>query len=68
MIFVMDSPNFSLVSFQEIVICKNNSIRNALNSNFDVPILNAKAESNRALGIFMAENIESNELASSTRK
>lgn len=66
--FIIDSPNFSPTSLQKIVICKNNSMRIALNPNFNVPVFYAKAQSGRALGLFTTENIEEDELAPFTRK
>lgn len=63
MTFAIDSPDFSLSSLLKIAIYKNNSMRIALNSNFDASIFNAKGWSGRALGIFTTKNIEEDELA-----
>lgn len=62
MTFAIDSPDFSLTSLQEIVICKNNSIHTFLNSSFNTSILSTKNQNNKAFGIFIAKNIEKNKL------
>lgn len=68
MTFDMDSPNFSLTSLQEIVICKNNSICNAFNLSFDIPIHGIKDWSGRALTFLQSKNIIGDELAPFTYK
>lgn len=63
MTFAIDSPDFSLASLQEVVICKNNNIHILLNSSFDTPILSLKSgRDTRADGLFQSENIEGDQL------
>ena len=52
MTFIMDSPNFSLISLKEIIIYKNNSMCTALNLSFDIPILNVKDWSGKTFELF----------------
>ncbi len=66
MTFAMDSPDFSLTSLKEIVICKNNNMHVPLNSSFDIPIFSNRSD--RSDKLFQPENIDEDELVPSTRK
>lgn len=67
MIFAMDSHDFSQASQQEIVICKDKSMRALFTIIFNAPILKS-GQGNKADLLFQADNIKEDLLAPSTRK